>query len=171
MAKSKQQKADIIAQYRTLLSDNDGFLAVDTNRLDNITTVELKKALRALDSKFVVVKNTVFKIALQDTDIDPDALTFTGATGIITYKKDPTVVAKAVDEVYKEKEILEARFGYVDGKVIDKDMVEQLAQIPPREVLIAKMLGSLTSPISGFMNVVNGNMRGFIQILSQLSEK
>lgn len=170
MAKSKTQKAELLKTYKEMLANSDGFLAVTTDKLDNITTVQLKKDLAQSGSKFVVVKNTLFKIALQETNINPKILSFDGATAIITYTKDPTIPAKTVNKIFEEKELLEPKFGYVESQILDKEGIIQLAQIPSREELLGQLIGSIISPVRGFMTTVTGNIRGLTQIFSQLKK-
>ncbi len=170
MAKNKKQKADLLAKYKDLLKDSKGFIAVNTNKLDNVTIVSVKKELAQANSKFVVIKNTIFKLALQDLNVDPELLSFDGATAIVTYTEDPTVPAKVVKKVLDEQEILEPKFGYVEGQYLDKEAVNRLATIPSREELLAQLVGSLISPVRGFMTVATGNIRGLTQILSQINK-
>ena len=66
---------------------------------------------------------------------------------------------------------LEIKAGMVDGKVLDVKGVSDLAELPPREVLVAKVLGGLNAPISGFVNVLNGNMRGLVVALNAIAEQ
>jgi len=176
MAKSRSAKEVLLQKYKALLADNAGFIAVDGKSIDNVTVTDLKKKLKAGGNNITVIKNTVFKIALEEGKFPVEASAFDGQTAVITYADDPTVVAKAVKELQdegkeKELELLQARYGVIDGEYVNADKVMQLALIPSREVLLAKLLGSISSPVKGFMNAVSGNARGFVQVLKQISEK
>jgi large subunit ribosomal protein L10 len=63
------------------------------------------------------------------------------------------------------------KVGVVDGKVIDVNGIKQLAELPSKEVLIAKVLGGFNAPITGFVNVLNGNLRGLAIVLNAIAEK
>lgn len=171
MAKSREAKSELLAKYKALLTEKNGFIAVDTKSIDNATVTTLKKQLKAEGNNMAVVKNTVFKIALDEAKYPVESADFDGQTGIITYDDDPTVIAKFVKKVQKDTELLDAKFGVVEGEFVTKERIMQLAEIPSREQLLAKMLGSMLSPVSGFMNAVTGNAKGFVQVLKQLSEK
>lgn len=171
MAKSREAKSELLAKYKALLTEKNGFIAVDTKSIDNATVTDLKKQLKAEGNNMAVVKNTVFKIALEEAKYPVESADFEGQTGIITYDDDPTIIAKFVKKVQKDTELLDAKFGVVKGEFITKERIMQLAEIPSREELLAKLLGSMTSPISGFMNAITGNVRGFVQVLHQMSEK
>lgn len=171
MAKSKDQKTALLEQYKSLITDNKGYIAVDTEGVDTISVTELKKQLKEIGSNVTVVKNNIFKIALDETNSPVETKDFDYQTAVITYDNDPTVVAKMIKEIQKKTEKFNARFGMVEGAYVSSERVMGLADIPSREELLAKLLGSMVAPVSGVMNAVTGNVRGFAQVLSQLSEK
>lgn len=172
MPKSREYKESLLKKYKDLLSNTDGYIAVDPNQVDTATTTELKKELKQNDSDYIVVKNSIFKIALQDrAEIPPQAIDFSGSTAIITYSQDPTIPAKAIKKIQKETKQFDARYGYVSAKYLDAQRVMDLAEIPSKEELLAKIVGSLSSPVSGFMNSVTGNLRSFACVLSALKDK
>ena len=171
MAKTKDAKSTLLQEYKAILTQKGGFIAIDGKSIDNITATQLKKQLKAEGSNLTVVKNTIFKIALQETNFPVDASVFEGQTGIISYDADPTLIAKMLKKLQKETELFSAKFGVIEGEYVDAERVMQLADIPSREVLLAKLLGSMVSPVSGFMNVVTGNVKGFVRVVQKLSEK
>lgn len=171
MAKSKDQKTALLEQYKSLMTDSKGYIAVDTEGVPTQLVTDLKLKLKEIGSNVTVVKNSLFKIAVDEAKAPVETKNFDLQTAIITYDADPTVVAKMIQEVQKQTQKFQAKFGLVEGKYVEKEKVMSLAEIPSREVLIAKMLGSMISPISGVMNAVTGNVRGFTQVVSQMSEK
>lgn len=171
MAKNRAQKEALLDQYKSMLTDQGGFIAVTSQGVEANKIVELKKKLKELGSNVSVVKNTLFKIALEDNDQPVQAKDFADQTAVVSYGDDPTVVAKLIKEVQEETELFDAKFGVINGEFMDGSKVMRLADIPSREELYAKMLGSLMAPLSGFASVVNGNTRGFVQALKQMSEK
>ncbi len=171
MAKSKDQKTELLEQYKSILKDKPGYIVVNSDNLDSTTLFKFKKELKEAGSNFSVVKNTLFKIALQETKQPLETQDFAGASAIISFDEDPTVVAKILKEVQKEMEVLEARYGVIDNEYIGESKIMELAEIPPKEVLYAKLLGSLNAPLSGLMNTLTGNVKGFIRVTQSLSEK
>jgi len=171
MAKSKEQKTELLEQYKSVLKGKPGYIIVNSDKLDSATLSSLKKQLKEIGSNFSVVKNTIFKIALQETKQPLGTQDFTGASAIISFDEDPTAVAKLLKDVQKEMEVLEARYGVIESEYIDSNRIMELADIPPREVLYAKLLGSLNAPLSGIMNTLTGNVKGFIRVTQSLSEK
>jgi large subunit ribosomal protein L10 len=171
MAKSKAQKTELLEEYKKILNEKSGYLVVNSDKLDSPTLFSLKKQLKEIGSNFSVLKNTIFKIALQEAKQPLETQDFTGASAIITFEEDPTGTAKFLKEVQKEMEVLEARYGVIENEYIDSNRIMELADIPPREILYAKLLGSLNAPLSGMMNTLTGNVKGFIRVTQSLSEK
>lgn len=171
MPKARNQKEMLLDQYRALLSESKGYIAVQADKVNNLTVTDLKKKLKAVNGNYVVVKNTIFKIALQEQNKPLPATDFEGQTAVVIYNDDPTEIAKILKETQKKSELLQARYGVIEGDFISGAEVMTLAEIPSRNELIAKLLGSLNAPLSGIMNVFTGNVRGFVQIISKLSEK
>ena len=84
---------------------------------------------------------------------------------------DPVAPAKVLSEYAKKYEKLELKVGVVEGKVIDLNGIKALAELPSREVLIARVLGGFNAPISGLVNVLNGNIRGLVVALNAIAEQ
>ena len=84
---------------------------------------------------------------------------------------DPVSAAKISTEFAKTNDKLEIKAGIVDGKVINAEGVKNLAELPPREVLIAQVLGGFNAPIQGFANVLQGTIRGLAIALNAIAEK
>ncbi len=171
MAKSKEQKTELLEQYKKVLKEKPGYIIVNSDKLDSTTLFSLKKELKEIGSNFSVVKNTIFKIALQEAKQPLETQDFTGSSAIISFDEDPTAVAKLLKQVQKDLELLQARYGVIGNEYIDNEKIMELAEIPPKEVLYAKLLGSLNAPLSGIMNTLTGNVKGFIRVTQALSEK
>ncbi len=171
MSKNRTQKSELLTKYVDMLKNNAGYLMVDTSGLDTLTITKFKMGLKEIGSNYEVVKNSVFKIALQETDQPVQTQSFEGQTAVISYKVEPTAAAKLIKGIQTDTEKLTAKLGTINGEYIDAEKVMQLAEIPSREVLLAKLLGSINAPLSGVMNALTGNIRGFTMVLKQLSEK
>lgn len=171
MAKSREQKEMLLEMYKDTLNNNSGYLAVDVKGVNNESITNLKKKLKDIGSNVIVVSNKLFQIALRETNQPTETLDFAEQTAIIPYADDPTAPAKLIKEVQKETEALPAKHGLLKGQYLNDQKVMELAEIPAREVLLAKLLGSMNSPLTVFANAVTGNARGFVQVLKQVSEK
>jgi large subunit ribosomal protein L10 len=131
---------------------------------------ELRSNLRSFDSEYAVVKNTLSEIALKEAGIDAGS-NFSGPTALVIENGDIVSPAKALMDFAKTHASLKVKAGYLEGKFVGAAVVEQLSKLPSREVLIAKMLGSMNAPISGLVNVLVANIRGLVTVLDAISKK
>lgn len=170
MAKTKEQKKKLIDLYKKILQGGPNYILVRTDSVSMTQLTELKKALQETQSTFHVIKNTLFKLAAEETGQPTRVQEVEDATGIVVCGEDITEPAKILKKMQKEYENLDTRFGILFGEVAESDKVNQLAEIPSREELLAKLVGSMSAPLSGFMSVTRGNLRQFIQALSEISK-
>lgn len=154
--KVKAAKSIVLADYRGLTVEQD---------------TELRNALRKAGVEYKVVKNTLTRFAAKENGLDGLDPFLNGPTAMATSETDPVAPAKVLAEYAKKYDKLELKAGVVEGKVIDVNGIKALAELPPREVLIAKVLGTFNAPISGFVNVLNGNLRGLAVVLNAIAEK
>jgi large subunit ribosomal protein L10 len=131
---------------------------------------ELRSQLRLLGSEYVVVKNTLSEIALKEAGIEVDEK-FSGPTALVIENGDIVSPAKAVVDFAKTHAKLKVRAGFLEGKFVDVAVVEQLSALPSREVLLAKMLGSMNASITGFINVLVANISGLVTVLDAIAKK
>ena len=155
-AKIKAAKAMVFADYRGLTVEQD---------------TELRSALRKAGVEYKVVKNTLTRLAAHENGLEALDSYLNGPTSMAFSDKDPVAPAKVLAEYAKKFEKLELKVGVVEGKIIDLEGINALAELPPREVLIAKVLGGFNAPIAGFVNVLNGNIRGLVVALNAIAEK
>jgi len=150
-----ESTAGVVAQYRGLTVSEMG---------------DLRRRLHDADVSLQVVKNTLARRAAEGTDFKAAAELFTGPVAI-AYGKDPVGMAKAIADFAKEHKALEVRGGVLDGKMMDVSGVKALASLPSREVLIAKMLGSMQSPISGFVRTLAEVPASFVRTLAAIRDQ
>lgn len=131
---------------------------------------ELRSKLRPHKSEYFIAKNTISELALKELGIDAGD-NFVGPTAIVFQNEDIVSPAKVIAEFAKTHENLKVKSAFLDGKFVGPEVVIQLSSLPSREVLIAKMLGSMNAPISGFVNVLAANIRGVVTVLDAISKK
>ncbi len=121
--------------------------------------------------KKIIVKNTLRKIALKENGLSEADKYFEGPTAIVVEADDPVSPAKIVSEFAKKNGKFVIKAGLLDGKVIELDKINALASLPTKEVLIAKMLGSLNAPASNFVGVLTAVTRNFVCVLNAIKEQ
>ncbi len=170
MAKTREQKAQELA----LLKDQIGGKAVVFAGYSTLTVKaldELRAKLRETGSTFKVTKNTLLKKAVEEAGLDNvPAETFKVQLGIASSNQDEVDPNRVIVEFAKTNEALKILGGIVDGKFIDEAGVRQLASLPSRDELNAKVVGSINAPLSGLVNVLAGNLRGLINVLNAVKE-
>ncbi|HRX43822.1 MAG TPA: 50S ribosomal protein L10 [Candidatus Dojkabacteria bacterium] len=171
MSKSRTQKEELLKMYKEIIENRAGYLLVNSDKIDTSTVTKLKIELKNAGANFTVLKNSIFKVALQDANQPLQVQEFDGPTALITFDEDPTAPAKLVKKVQKEMELLSPRSGVYEGEFLTAERVMQLADIPSREVLLSRLVGTMNAPLTGFMNAITGNVRGLTMILKGISEK
>ncbi len=170
MPKNRTQKEELLTKYKSLIESKSGYFLVNSDKLNTPTVTGLKVQLKDVDANFTILKNSIFKVALQETEQPIQIQEFDGPTAIITFDQDPTAPAKLIKKIQKETELLEPRSGIYEGEFLSAEKVMQLADIPSKEVLLSRLVGSMNAPLTGFMNAVTGNVRGLTVVLKGISE-
>lgn len=175
MAKTKEQKQEIVAVLKDKISRAKSIVFTKFEGLTVVKNEALRKTLRESSSEYYVAKKTLLGTAFKDyAGFSPRE--FEGKVAAIFGYQDEVAPAKAVSDFRKglpeeEKDRISFLGGILEGKFISKDEVTSLSQLPAREELYARLVGSINAPISGFVNVLAGNLRGLVNVLKAIEEK
>ena len=165
-------KVENVADLRELVGRTQATILTDYRGLSVAEMTELRTKLRATDTEFRVVKNTLFKRAADGLlPVDQVGQHLTGPTAIGFAQGDPVGAAKVLVDFARDHKSLSVKAGIVGGNVYDAAQMETLSKTPPREVLIAQMLGSLNGPISGFVGTLSGIISNFVFTLQAIADK
>ncbi len=165
-------KVEVVDDLRELVGLTSAAILTDYRGLSVAELTDLRKKLRAVDAEYRVVKNTLFKRAAADAlPVDQMETLLTGPTAIGFAKSDPVGAAKVLVDFVRDHKAISLKAGVMDGKILDVAQVETLSKTPPREVLIAQMLGSLNSPIAGLVGTLNGILSNFVFTLQAIADK
>ena len=148
-----------------------GMIMTEYHGLSVLQISELRNQLRKSDCEYLVVKNTLSKIALKEVGMEIANEFFEGPTAIVIEKDDPVSPAKIISEFAKKYDKLIIKGGLLDGKIIAKKEINALAALPTKEVLIGKMLGSMNAPMSNFVGVISAVARNFVCVLNAIKEQ
>jgi large subunit ribosomal protein L10 len=166
-----QAKNQNVEEIKEKISRAQSVVLVDYRGLNVDQLTELRSEYRKAGVEYKVYKNTMMRFAFKDAGLEEFNEYLKGPSAIAFGYDDPVQVAKITSKFAKDNDKLEIKAGIVDGKIIDIDGVNSLANLPSREVLIAQVLGGLNSPIQGFANVLQGTIRGLATVLSAIAEK
>ena len=154
MAKVELKKP-IIEEIQSSIKDAKSVVVVDYRGLTVEQDTRLRKILRESNITYKVYKNTMINFAIQGTEFEGLAPYLEGPTAIAISTEDATAPARAICKFAKEAPKLEVKAGIVEGTAYDAAGITQIANVPSREELLAKLLGSMKSPISNLARVLN----------------
>ena len=165
------RKEDAVKELRDRLAESQNLFLTDFAGLTVEEITKFRRELRKDGSNYAVVKNTLFKIAAGE-EISKQLDEFlAGPTGIVFAGSDPVAPAKAIKQFADDSKKLGIKAAIVDGKFVDKKQVEMLASLPSKTELLAKLVGSLASPLRGLVTVLSGNQSGLVRVLDAIREQ
>lgn len=167
---AKLEKNDLVQDIRKRLTSSQVAVLTDYRGLTANEMADLRRGLREVGIDFKIFKNTLTRIAAKECNLEELEEFLTGPTAIAFGFNNPEAVAKIVSNFSKEHEALKMKGGILDGKVIQATMIKTLASLPSREELLAKLVGSLNTPIFRLVNVLSSPLRGLVNTLNQIAK-
>jgi large subunit ribosomal protein L10 len=169
----KTEKERTIAELTERLRVAESLLVADYRGLTNSQLAELRSKLRANGAKLSVVKNTLTRIAAREAGADallallegPSAIAFVEADG------DPVAVAKALSDTAKDTKILVLRGGVMSGRAITESDVEELAKLPPADVLKGQLVGVILAPLNQLAALLNAPLQDLVGLIDARIEQ
>jgi len=153
MAKIEEKKP-IVAEICEILDGAQSAVLVDHRGLTVAEDTELRKTLRNAGVQYKVYKNTFMRFAVKGTANEELAKLMEGPSALAVSKDDATAAAREIAKFAKAHPKLEIKGGMVDGAICDAKGIAAVADIPSREVLLGRLLGSMQSPIANFARVI-----------------
>ncbi len=132
---------------------------------------ELRNQFRAAGVEYKVIKNNILRRAVKENNIEGLDEILTGPTAAAIGYDDPVSGAKVLVDFIKKVKKTEIKIGLLNGKIIQIDEIKQLANMPSREVLIAKLAGSLNAPIAGLAMALNAIPSGLARALAAVRDQ
>ncbi len=168
----RAEKKQLVQDIRGLMGLSTGFFLIGYKGLTAAEFTDLRNRLAALGGECHVVPNRLFKRAAALAGISSlEPVEVAGDNAMICGGHDVAAVAKAVKAYAKENEKAPIRLGVVDGHVLTADQVGELAELPPREVLLAQLLGVLQAPASNLVRVLNAKLASVVYVLNAYLKK
>jgi len=168
---TKKQKEQVIEDLTDRIKRQKVLVFTDFSGLKVSETSDLRKKLREAGMEYKVAKKTLIKIAMEKAKRVADVMQFKSSVALVFGYNDPIMPAKIISGFSKEHDKLKILGGLMDDKILTVEEIKELAKIPSREELLAKLVWSIKSPVSGFVNVLSGNLRNLMGILTALQNK
>jgi large subunit ribosomal protein L10 len=169
-----QKNVQTVQNLKDKFSKATSVTFADYSGLAAQKAADLRQQVKDSDGETMVVKNTLLKVAINESSNEglkkaKDDLT--GQTLVVLSYSDPISPIKAVFEFAKELEVPKIRSAIVEGIYKNEQKVQELKDIPSKEVLLAKLVGSLNSPVSGFVNAMAGVPRKFVYAIKAIADQ
>ncbi len=171
MSLNRSQKQDLISHYAEGLGGAQHAFLVDYKGITVNEDTELRAKVRGTGGSYEVVKNTLAKQAIDGKAMGQLGEYFQGPTAVAYIPDDPVGLAKALTEFAKDVPALEFKGGLVDGQAVDADAIQDIAKMPGREELVAKLVFLLQSPISRFVRCLGALPQQLVVALDQIAKK
>jgi large subunit ribosomal protein L10 len=166
MALTKAQKQKTLEQLKEKVDRQKAIAFANISGLKVKDLTKLRREMKKRDCELKVAKKTLINLALKEKKIGVDLKKMEGEIALGFGYKDEISPFKTFYDFAKDCEGLEILGGLIGEDYLEKERVMELAKIPTREELLAKLVGSLLSPVSGFINVLQGNIKGLLRILA-----
>ncbi len=174
MALTKDKKAEVLANVKNRLESSKMTVFATYSGTSVKAMQELRSEARQTGTTVSVVKNRLFKKALSEIErfADIDASTLTGQLMYAFNDQDEVAPAQTLAAFAKTQPQVQFVGGLnAEGQILSADEIQVLASLPAKEVLRAQLVGTIGAPLSGFVNVLSGNIRGVLNVLSARSEQ
>ncbi len=159
---TKDMKNRMLEEVTRELKNAELVIVTDYRGLNVKAITDLRGRLRSQDCLYRITKNTLNRLACKAAGVGQLEPFFEGPTAIAYSKADPVAAAKVFSDFAKENNALIIKGGMLTGQVLDENAIRALGEIPPREVLLARVVGGFQSPISGLVNVLQGTLRRLV---------
>ncbi len=170
MAKTKQQKEDAIKLLVDNIKNAKSVVFANFQGLKVSESEELRQKCREQNIGIVASKKTLVRKALADAGFDVDTKSFEGGVSALFGLEDEIAPAQVVNNFAKDHKVVSFFGGVLEGNFIDAAKVTELSKLPSKQELYAKLVGSINSPVSGFVNVLAGNIRNLVSVLNNIKE-
>lgn len=169
---TKQQKTELVKSLTEKIKAAKSAIFVDYKGLKVKDATDLKKSLRSSGVEYIVARKTLLNIALKNAGLEKiNTREMDGQIAISLSNADEVAGAKIIDKFSKTNENIKMLGGFLGEQVMSSAEVKALAKIPSKQELLAKLVGTLNAPVSGFANVLAGNLRGLVQVLNAIKEQ
>jgi len=161
----KTGKTETVEALKGAIAAQRGAVVASFRGMTVAEMTALRKKLREVKAEFKVVKNTMIRLAAQGTPFQHLTEHFKGPTAVAFTHGDPVALAKAMKEFSAGSPKITLRAGYLEGRVLSAKEVQALADVPSREVLLSRLVGGLSSPVTRLVQALSGPHRKLVYAL------
>lgn len=168
----KQYKIDEVEKIKGIFKDNSVLIFADHSGMKAQDAVNVRDRLVEMESYLKVVKNTLALIAAKDIFKELDlSEALSGPTSIIVGGKDMVATARVIKDFSRDLEALKIKAGILENRLLDAASIEKIADLPSREVLLARLAASMQAPVYRLVNILSGLTGSLVSVLDQIRQK
>ncbi len=171
MAKTKEQKNKILQELKEKIAEQKAMIFVDFTGLKVKDLFRLRNELREKNSQFLVSKKTLIKKALQENKIEANPEEMNGEIALVFGFEDELAPIKIIYNFSKQNDNLKILGGYIESQkqeFLNSEAIITLGQLPSKQELLARFVGTISAPISNFNHVLQANIKGLIYVLAKV---
>ncbi len=169
----KKVRELMVKEVKELFENNKGFVFSNFENVSAKNMDGFRKKVCSLGTNYMIIKKTLGQKALKDIGYNGFDAVFAEKKniGVMPIKDDPVEVAKLLVDFAKQEKNFNVSSGCLEGKEFGADKVIELASLPPREQLLAMVVGTMNAPISGFVRTLGAVIGGAVNVINAIKEK
>lgn len=172
LTSNKQKKVQIVAEISEKVEKSKALVFTNYQGLTHQQIEGFKKGLRKLDAEYTITKNRLLKRALESNY--KESVTnheFNDPTATLFLYGDPVAPLKILAKMVKDTKKPEIKFGIMEGQMLDEKAVIRLSGLPPKQILLAQLMGMMNSPLAGLYRALNWNIQKFVMTLNAIEKQ
>lgn len=167
---TRQKKEEIVKNLKEKISQMKSFVLIDYTGMKVAEMARLRRDLKKDDAELKVTKRRLLNIALKESDLNINPLFFKGQMAIVFGYGDEIAPAKILNSYIRAGKPIKILAGLIGDRYFNDKEVISLARLPGKEELLAKLVDTVFAPLSGLINVLQGNIRGLVNVLSKIKK-
>lgn len=171
MPLTREQKEAVVASYREGIAKAPHAFLIDYRGVTVPQVTELRAKIRESGGSYAVIKNRLARLAIEGAALGELEDQFEGPVAIAYTDHDPVALAKVLADFASDVEAIQFKAGLVEGRAVGAEQIEQIAKLPSREDLIAKLVFLLQSPIARFVRSLGAIPQQLVNVLSQVARE
>lgn len=167
----RQARVEEVKRLKERLREAKSLILTDYRGLTVAQITELRRVLRESQAEYRIVKNSLTQRAAHELGFQDLDQYLQGPTAVAFTSGDLVATAKLLTAFSKKIPVLQVKAGLVDGRVLPREEILAMAELPPREVMLARLMGLMMAPLRGLGVVFSGSLRGVVVGLDQVRQK
>lgn len=166
-----EQKKQTVKEICDRVKSAESGVLVNFYKTNVADDTAMRKELREAGVYYAVIKNSILRHAFEDAGMTELLPHLENMTALAISAEDAVAPARILAKFGEKHPDFTIKAGFIEGKIVDADEVKSIAKLPSKEVLIATFMGTINAPISGLVNVLNGNLRGLACALAAIRDQ